>query len=243
MFHISFHFHNPHLHRTAALDKKKMDYDVKVKTQYEDLLKDAERLYHTSLEEREKQRAAQEREKDRLIQQLRQDIDLMKVKEVDEVEARVRERAAELTRQLEGEKQEYLGVVDAERERREAAERNITTLQQELDKITYSMNQWKLELHKSLVSKYENLFNEVQARSRKDREAFARKLLEEEEKRLARELVRKDNELTRNRTEVCYVPPHTLGRILRKNYPYKSSNTHYYNTPFHSDGACSITRM
>eukprot|EP01063_Lacrimia_lanifica_P000622 TRINITY_DN10326_c1_g1_i1.p1 TRINITY_DN10326_c1_g1~~TRINITY_DN10326_c1_g1_i1.p1 ORF type:complete len:1586 (+),score=788.66 TRINITY_DN10326_c1_g1_i1:138-4895(+) len=189
------------LEKAAAFDRLKMEYEARMKQDYEKLLKEAERHYHDALEERGKQRSAFDREREALITELRHDIDLMKVHEQDAVEAKVRSRAGELQQQFHDEQQGYLTAVRAEKERREEAERAAAGLKQEVETLTASMNQWKLDLHKSLVAKYEALFNEVQARARNDRESFARKLLEEEERRLARELVRKDADLTRSRNE------------------------------------------
>lgn len=71
---------------------------------------------------------------------------------------------------------------------KEAAERARVASQAESEKMSSSMSQWKLDLHKQLVARYDKLFSGVSARARADRENFARKLLEEEERRFAREL-------------------------------------------------------
>eukprot|EP00755_Sulcionema_specki_P021587 Sspe_Gene.1375::Locus_462_Transcript_1_1_Confidence_1.000_Length_5077::g.1375::m.1375 len=189
------------LERASQLAKQKADYEAKIRSNYEQLLKEAEANHAKGLEEREKQHQTLDRERDRVVQALRQELNAVRLGEAEIVEARAKEKVAEVTRQLEREKQDFANALEQEREKRTQAERNVSTLQAEVEKLNASMNQWKLDLHKSLVQKYEKLFNEVQSRARKDRESFARKLLEEEERRLARELVRKDNELARSREE------------------------------------------
>ncbi|KAJ9454115.1 Cytadherence high molecular weight protein 2, partial [Diplonema papillatum] len=195
------HIQEQELERAAAADKRKIEFEAMTRSNYDRLLKEAEQAHAQALEKRETHRAAADKERDRAVAQLRQELDMTRLNEADEIEARVRERVADLSRQALEEKAEYMRMAETERDKREAAEGSVAGLQMEIDRLSSSMTQWKLELHKSLVSKYENLFNEVQSRARKDREAFARKLLEEEERRLARELVRKDAELTRSRNE------------------------------------------
>ena len=189
------------LEKAAEAERQKASYETKIKDNYENLLKEMERSHTKSVEERDHQRALNDREKDRTISSLKSELEMSKIGETDVIDKRVKSICQELERKAESEKQDYLKTIESEREHRDGAERNSAILQAEVEKLSSSMNQWKLDLHKSLVSKYEQLFNDVQARSRKDREAFARKLLEEEERRLARELIRKDSDISKSRAE------------------------------------------
>eukprot|EP00756_Hemistasia_phaeocysticola_P040419 Hpha_TRINITY_DN16862_c2_g7::TRINITY_DN16862_c2_g7_i1::g.150650::m.150650 len=185
--------------RSAAYEKQKLDYEGRVRGHFESLLKEQERRASEMQEERESQRVAHEREREKLILSLRQELDAVRIGEDAKVEQRVRERLSEVARSFEEEKERSLAQVAEERRARAEAEAARDTATGELTGLRVEMAQWKQETTDALVSKYERLFSELQSKTRKDREDFARKMLEEEEKRLAKELVRKDHELGRSK--------------------------------------------
>jgi len=150
-------------------------------------------------DERETQRMLHERERERLILSLRQELDAMRVTVDAKVEDRVRDRLIEVARGYEEEKERSIAQLGEERRARIEAEAARDTATAELTGLRVEMGEWKQETTDGLVSKYEKLFSELQSKTRKDREDFARKMLEEEERRLAKELVRKDHELERSK--------------------------------------------
>eukprot|EP00759_Apiculatamorpha_spiralis_P037735 PhF_6_TR37480/c1_g1_i1/m.55241 len=179
------------------LEKQRKSYEERIKVQYERMLKEFETQLQNSMREREER--AQHLERAR-AEELATTVASMESKHREheqhmdeEYRKAVDAIRQELTPKVEG----ATKALEEERRKRLEAEQNLLKASRDLDAVRGSIEQWKLEYAKSTQQKYDALWNEQKAKSRREREEYARRLLEEEEKNLAKELVRREAEVKR----------------------------------------------
>lgn len=177
-----------------ALETQRRDYEAKIHKQFQEHLKTHEDRLLKMHEERENAALQQEKVYQDQLLSVRQDMESTLSKHFSQSDAKNKE-AVEATRaQFVTKLEEYYHLVAQERKKRVDSESSLAAAQDELESLRLSMEQYKLEVQRSLHAKYESLFAQMRERTRNDREDQAKKLLDEEEKKLASEILRREND-------------------------------------------------
>eukprot|EP01065_Artemidia_motanka_P043117 TRINITY_DN5929_c0_g1_i2.p1 TRINITY_DN5929_c0_g1~~TRINITY_DN5929_c0_g1_i2.p1 ORF type:complete len:1630 (+),score=773.10 TRINITY_DN5929_c0_g1_i2:33-4922(+) len=179
-----------HAERVDELTRRGGAQEQRLRQHHDSLLREAERAHTAAVAERDNERRLRERQHEQELSALRQQLDLARIGGDGTADEGVARKLTELTKRLNQEKTEMVASLERERAAREAADRARAHNQAEVERLNTSMAQYKLDVHKELVAKFEQLFSAVQHKARADRESYARQLLEEEERRLALGLAR-----------------------------------------------------
>ena len=173
------------------LEKNKREYEEQLNTQYENLLKDQEKKLLSMSDAREAQVTKMEQEHQEHLLTVRRDMERTLASYFSQADGRSRELAEQTRQQFQTKLEEYYDLVGQERKKRLEAEARLAEAIDEKEILKAGAEQHKLEIHRSIQAKFEKLLAELRDKHRQEREQFARSALEEEEKRLARELLKR----------------------------------------------------
>lgn len=176
------------------LEKQRREFEEKLNKQYEDLLKSHEERLIQMQEKREAQALHLEKEHQEHLLAVRSDMEKTLASYFAQADVKAKEMAESTKTQFETKLEEYYNLVAQERRKRVDAEAAFAASVDEKEALRLSMEQYKLEVQRSIQSKYEKLFAEVREKTRQEKEDQARRMLEEEEKKLASEILRRDQE-------------------------------------------------
>lgn len=174
------------------LERSKREYEEQLNSQYATLLKDQEMKLLSMSDQREQQAVRLEQEHQAHLLSARRDMERTLTAYFAQADARSKEVAEAARAQFQARLEEFYDLVGQERKKRLECETKLAEALDEKEILKAGAEQHKLEIHRSIQSKFEKLLADLRDKHRSEREQFARQSLEEEEKRLARELLKRD---------------------------------------------------
>ncbi|CUG89191.1 Hypothetical protein, putative [Bodo saltans] len=177
-----------------SIETQRKDYEAKIHRQYQDHLKSHEERLIKMQEDREQSALRQEKEYQDQLFAVRQDMERTMSNYFSQSDVKSKEVLDATRTQFVAKLEEYYHLVTQERKKRVDSESLLAAAHDELESLRLSMEQYKLEVQRTMHTKYEALFAQVRERTRSDREDQAKKLLEDEEKKVASEILRRENE-------------------------------------------------
>lgn len=182
------------LEAMAAIERGKREYEARINKQYEDLLKAHQEGLLSMQRERDERAAAVEKQHQEDLVKLRGDTERALGDFIKECDDRSAGLAAETKAQFEEKISQHHAVLTEERTKRVEAEGRVQELSMELEVLRSGVEQHKIDIQRSLQNKFEALFAELRERTRQEKEDMAKAMLAEEEKKLAAEIARRDND-------------------------------------------------
>eukprot|EP00388_Colpodella_angusta_P043951 GDKK01061209.1.p1 GENE.GDKK01061209.1~~GDKK01061209.1.p1 ORF type:complete len:817 (-),score=172.07 GDKK01061209.1:132-2504(-) len=182
------------LEAMAAIERGKREYEERINKQYEDLLKNHQDALLKMQKERDDRAIHAEKQHQQELVKLREETEKALQSFVKSSDDRSVELASETKQQFEEKIQLHHTMLVEERNRRVEAEGRVQELTVELDVLRSGVEQHKLDVQKSLHGKYDTMFSDLKEKSRVEKEDMARAVLREEEKKLAAEISKRDND-------------------------------------------------
>jgi hypothetical protein len=178
------------------LERAKREYEEQLNTQYAALLKDQEMKLLAMSDAREQQAVRMEQEHQEHLLAARRDMERNLTAYFAQADARSKETAEAARAQFQTRLEEFYDLVGQERKKRLECEAKLAEAIDEKEMLKAGAEQHKLEIHRSIQNKFERLLADLRDKHRAEREQFARSALQEEEQRLARELLKRDGALS-----------------------------------------------
>lgn len=178
-----------------ATEKSRREYEEKVHQQYEALLQEHKSKLVSLHDEKEAQITELEKQHQTELIRVRQEMEKGLTSYFENADSRARESTEVVKAQFQKRLDEFTELLRDERKKRLDVEKQLATALEDMDGLRSSVEQHKLEIHRSLNAKFDREMHELKEKLRKEKEEMARMLLEEEEKKLARELVAKDADM------------------------------------------------
>lgn len=183
------------------LEKQRRTYEERINQQYEGLLKDHEDRLFGIQKERDERVISMEREHQQALLHLRGDMERNLSEKFQNSDAQFAAATENLRKQFQSRLEEFGTLMHDERQKRQTAENRLSTLRDEMEMLRSSVEQAKLDVFRSAQAKYDRLLADFKDKARKEREDMARRHVEEEERRLAKELVKTDQDSRRDTKE------------------------------------------
>lgn len=176
----------------AALERGKKEYEERINRQYEELVKEHQESLMALTKDREERAAKAEEERRSQLLDLRNEMESSISKMMETCDRRAQELAGESIDHFKNKLKESSDQLTEERNKRVESEARVQDLLLEIEVLRSGVEQHKLDIHKSIHAKFEVLFADLREKTRQEKEELARALLEEEERKVAKELALRD---------------------------------------------------
>ena len=180
-----------------SMEKSRRAYEERINQQYESLLKEHEERLFAIQKDRDERVLSLEKEHQQGLLALRADVEKHLQERFSTHDTQAAQGAEQLRHQFQSRLEEFSGLLQEERTKRHTAEDRMNNIRDEMESLRASVEQHKLEIFRSAQLKYDRLLTDLKEKARREREEMARRYVEEEERRLANELLHSEKELKR----------------------------------------------
>mmetsp|Transcript_6071 Transcript_6071/g.22972 ORF Transcript_6071/g.22972 Transcript_6071/m.22972 type:complete len:453 (+) Transcript_6071:7545-8903(+) len=177
------------------LQREKVDYELDVREKFNKLIEEKDAQLNELLKERESRLLEDDDKRSHQLMAQARDLEEQRIEHEQELRHRYERQFDDVRDAAKQQIIEAQKRMEEARMKQEEVEKQMARLEIQMRGMKHSMDLWKLDYHKTTTQKFQKMMAEVELRAKKEMEEFARAQLENEEKRLAEELKRREHTL------------------------------------------------